>query len=261
MAIYEKDFKNLLKYQDYLNEMAISDEEIAKHDTFIRNITDIKNNIKELNINIDNLKTIITNDIIRLKKEDEDDSKIYYKIIYPKKAYNIFIDFQDILVQSEDIDNELYRKYFNIIYPNGEEIDLDTEIEIEKNNFNRIHIPIGLPKIIQGIGIGKKIYLTLINKLKYISTTKLDRSLDAIFIWDSLRKDNTIYSFIKKEQMLCIDINYDYDSIIDLLLEFFKYEIEDLKNDINNHQHIIDSDFKEKYFSQILKTDIKYLIS
>jgi len=258
--INDKDLKNIMNHAEYLKEMSISDEELNKHDTFIRNISDIKDNIKNINNNIDKLKSILANSIVRLKNEEETENNIYYKIIYSKEAYNIFVLFQDMLITAQEKDPDLYKKYFNVIYPDGEEINLDTEIEIEKNNFNRIHIPIGLPKICQGIGIGKKIYLTIIKKLNYISTVRLDRSLDAIFVWDSLRKDNTIYSFVRKEQMICFNIDCDFEFIKNILLNYFKYEIEELINNINNHQFILDSDFKEKYFKEILSTDLKLLL-
>lgn len=260
MAININDFRSLLNYNEYLNEMAISDEELQKHNTFIRNINDIKNNANILKDNIFKLNEILTNNDFVLSKEDENDNKIYYTIIYPPDAYHIFIYFRDILVRSEIIDSSLHSKYFNIIYPDGEKINLDTEIEIEKNNLNRIHVPLGLPKICRGVGLGKKIYKLLIKELNYISTNKLDRNLDSIFVWDSLRKDKNIYSFIKKEQMLCIDSNYDFDKILNILLDYFKNEIEDSKKNITNNYYIIDSDFREKYFNEILKTDLKMII-
>ena len=261
MSILENDFKNLKNYNEYLKEMAISDEELSKYDTFLRNIGDLKKNSQILLEDIDKIRSYLSNYDIRLKKETEIDNKTYYTVIYPKEVMNYFTYFKDILVDAEEKDNEIYKKYFNIIFPDNNEIYLDTEIEIEKNNFNRIHIPIGLPKVCKGVGVGKKIYLTVIKKTNYISTNKLDRNLDSIFVWDSLRKEKLLYSFLRKEQMLCFNIDCDFNYIKTILLDYFKYEIEDVKNNINNHQHIIDTDFREKYFKDILNSDLKYLIN
>ena len=260
MAIKQDDFKNILNYTEYLKEQAISNEDIEKHDTFIRNIGDIKNNISIINEDIIKLQTILTNNDYRIKSVNETDNKTFYKIIYPKESYNIFTNFQDLLMTAEETDYELYHNYLKIIYPDDNQINLDTEIEIEINNFNRIHIPIGLPKICKGIGIGKKIYKLFIGKINFISTNKFDRSLDSIFVWDSLRKDTDIYSFILNEQMICFSTNLDFETIKNILLDFYKYELEDLKMEIINNQHIIDSDFREKYFKDILNTDLKFLI-
>jgi len=257
--IHDNDFKNILNYQTYLNEKSITDEEISKYDTFLKNIGDIKNNINILQDDIEKIRNILVNNNVNVRKISEDD-KIYFEIVYHKDATNLFNFFKNTLVQIEDIDYDIYKKYFDIIFPDGNQNYLDTEIEIEKNNFNRIHIPIGLPKICQGLGIGKKIYMAVINKIKYVSTNKLDRNLDSVFVWDSLRKEKLLYSFIRKEQMICFDINCKFEYVKNILLNYFKFEIEELKNNIQNNQYILDTDFREKYYGEILKTDLKYLV-
>lgn len=273
MAIYENSIMTkLLNYKEYLKEMSISDKDLENSFTFLKDIKNIKHNVNVLYNYIDNLKAILTNSNIGIKKEDDTDDKIYYKVRYPIDSYRIFEIFKTILFEiTENIDNsadeddvnkfeEIYSKCFSIIYPDNEEIDLNTDIEIEKINFNRIHIPVGLPKIVRGIGIGKKIYLAVIKKIKYISTNKFDRSLDSIFVWDSLRKDENIYSFVRNEQMICFDIKCEFKFISNILLEFFKYDIEDKKSDIDNNNYVLDTDFKKLYLKELKQTELKYLI-
>lgn len=261
MAIDNRDFKNMFNYQEFLKEKIISDNELQKHDTFIRNIADYKNNISYINEEINKIKTILTNNDLFLDDITESDKNISFKVIYPENVESLFSSFfKQILLKSKS-DEELYDKYFNIIYPDGNKRDLNTEIDVEINNLNRVHIVDSLPYICKGLGLGKKIYKELIKELKYISTNKMDRSLDSIFVWDSLRKDKNIFSFISNQNMICFDVNCDFDYINNVLLEFFKYDIIDIKNNINNNKHILDTDFREKYFNNILNTDIKLLIN
>lgn len=250
--ITNKQFQYLKEYKDYMNEKVIEDDIISHHKTFLKDVKDYKKTLNEIKMDIERLKEIITNNPLKLKKIEEYNNHVYFNVIYPKNAIYIFNGFIELLLDTEE-NEELYRKYFSQIYPDGEEIKIETEIDIDKNLFNRIHVPVGLPKIIQGIGIGKRIYLEVIKKLKYISTLKYDRTMDSIFIWDSLRKDESVYSFINEEKMICFDINCPPNYIIDMLLDFFK-------DTVDKKTTILDTTFKNKYFDLIIDSDLKKLI-
>jgi hypothetical protein len=195
------------------------------------------------------LKNDIISNTIKFKKFEYDNNKIYTKITYTQKSEFLIDELISILNESEGLD--VYDKYFSILYPDSNEINFSTEIDIEENYLNRIHIPIGLPYILKGIGLGKKIYKSLLQDIGYISTSRLDRTLDAIFVWDSLRKDIDIYTFINGENVLCIDSTKDYDYIIKILEKFYKILNEDII--------ILDDDFKKKY-KEFYISHLKYLL-
>lgn len=240
-------------YKEWINEMAISDIEIEKYKTVLRNITDFKNNcnyvkdiILELKNSISELKKINFSEI-----ENDKNNKKYYNVEYDPDTDYFIRRLKSILFESEGID--VYDKYFLLIYPDGEKIDFYPEIEIDVDNLNRIHIPIGLPYILKGIGIGKKIYKSLIYKLKYISTNGFDRTIDAVFVWDSLRKDNEIYTFIRKNNILCVSPLIEFIEIEKILIKFYE--------NLHDEDIILDDDFKDKYLPYIRKSDkISFLL-
>lgn len=219
----------------YLNEKAISDENLIKHESILKNIGDYKSNSKELQNFILQLKQSILDSNIKFEKFEEESNKKYTKVKYSQKIKHKIDNILEILETSEGMD--VYDKYYSIIYPDGNEIDFEPDIDIEENLFNRVHVPDGLPFILKGIGLGKKIYLSLIDELGYLSTTKRDQSIDAVFVWDSLRKEKSVYTFIKDSQVLCVSEKMDFKKIKELLDKYYQHF------DIM----ILDDDFSEKY--------------
>lgn len=228
-------------------EMSISDETILKSQNIFSDIKNYKNVSNYLNSRIIDMKNkILDIDKVEFLKIRNDNSLRF--VSYPDNIIHIIEDIKNILSESKDM--EVYDKYFSIIYPDNNEYSFYTEIQIEFDYLNRIHIPIGLPYILKGLGLGKKIYKSLLDELGYISTSRLDRTLDAIFVWDSLRKDKNIFSFINGENVLCININKKYDDIIKLLEIFYQ-----LQNDII----VLDEDFKIKY-KNFYKSKLNFLL-
>jgi len=249
---------NILDYDNFLNEMSISDDDIKLNINMLKDIKQVKNNIKKLNSIIIELRSILSNqDSIKLSKPKKENNKIYFHIKYVDRAYYLIGKIESYL--QKEISEDILSKYHNIIFPDDNEITFNVEIELEINNLNRIHIPNGLPFILKNIGFGKQIYRKIIKEFGFISTLKMDQSLDAIFVWDSLRKDTDIYSFLREQQMLCIDDSLVYINIEELLLNFFKYEIENEKNKIKIKNYILDSDFKLKYMKNIMNSDLKFI--
>jgi hypothetical protein len=240
------------KYQDYIKESAIGKEELEKYKTILNNIEDykmvsdyIQKLIVELRENISSLE--------KIDFECESDDKLYLYIKY----YSINSEYtisklKNILDEAEGKD--VYHKYFSLIYPDDNYVEFYPEIEIEIEHLNRIHIPIGLPYILKGCHLGFKIYKSLIYKLGYISTNMLDRSMDALFVWDSLRKDQEIYTFVRGENVLCISPELKFEQIEDLLVQFF--------SNLNTTEIILDDDFKTKYLPDVRKSSkISYLLN
>jgi hypothetical protein len=260
MGIQTIDFRYMKNYQEYLDEkLSINSEELERKNIMIKDITKIKENVNNLNSLINELKIMIVNqDSIQFLDFEKDNNKLYTELEFKGKSDELISAIRKYL--TTDIPIDLRNKYFEIIYPDGERKPFNIDIEIETNHFNRIHIPVGLPQILKNIGLGKQIYRKLIFEIDYISTLKLDQSLDAIFVWDSLRKDKDIYSYLKENQMLCINPALPFEEIKKILLEFFKIEIENEKNKIKKDNYILDSDFRDKYPSEIYSSELRFLM-
>lgn len=232
-------------FNKYLLEMSISDDSSNKYDTVLRELSDIK---KTKNY-IDDLIFELTDEFSNLNNikfhEEETNHKFY---LTPKYNANI----EDIIRKLKNIVDESDGLYFKNVYPDGEKKDFFPEIEIEKDNLNRVHIPVGLPFILKGIGLGKKLYISLIEKYGFLSSTYLDRSMDAVYVWNSIRKEKNIYTFIFNKKILCLTDKLDFEKIENVLMDFFK--------NINDEHIILDDDFKDKYLKKIIKSNkISYI--
>ena len=260
MAIYSQDSTYILAYNEYLSEMAIADETIEKTDTFLKNFKKQRENIAKLKQLIFDLKNSLSNhdefNLLLSEKNGQTESYIVDYLGATQKIVNDIKKFED-----DSIPDKLRIKYVKLIYPENESPRFDIVIQIQKNNYNRIHIPVGLPYVLQGIGFGKKIYRKAIQKFKYISTDRFDRTLDAIAVWNSLRKNKDIYSFVRNEQMICFDDKIKYNEIEVILLNFFRHEIEEEKKGNHINTYILDDDFLEKYrYENVANSELKYLL-
>ncbi|MCK9415539.1 hypothetical protein M0Q97_02635 [Candidatus Dojkabacteria bacterium] len=227
-----------------LNEMSINDDSIRKYKNALQNIFDYKKTSSYINELILNLKNSISINGFNIKKYSEDDTYLIYKIKYAPSTNFIIEQLEDLLYESRNLD--VYYKYFSLIYPDGNELSFNIEIEIEKNNLNRIYVPNGLPYILKGIGIGRKLYKLLIYELNYISSNYLDRSLESLYVWDSIRKDNEIFTFINGESIIGISPKLQFEKTEEILSIFY--------NNITNQYIILDDDFKNQYNREILKS-------
>jgi len=232
-------------YKDFLLEKSISNDRAKRYDTVLQNLDKTKETKSFIIETIFTLQEELSSlKEIKFHKYDEDSNIIYLSVRYNSKIKHLIEDIEYILSKSENLE-ETYHKY---VYPDGEEKSFYPEIEIEKNNFNRIHIPDGLPFILKNIGFGKKIYINLIKKYNYLSSNYLDRSMDSLYVWNSIRKEKNIYTFIFNQKILCINPDLDFHIIEDILLKYY--------NTLSDEHILIDDDFKEKYRKQILKSTI-----
>lgn len=233
------------KYNNYIiNEMSINDESVKKYKNVLQHLSDYKKTSDYINELILKLKDSISNNILKIIKSDDDNNYYLYKLKFTPTSEYIINQLKEILSDSENLD--IYDKYFKIIYPDNNEIDFNIEIEIEKNNLNRIHIPIGLPYILKGLGLGKKIYKLIIFELGYISSTYNDRTIESLYVWNSIRKDKDIFTFICGEKIISLSPNLSFNDIELILYSFYK--------NITDEYIILDDDFKNKYNREILKS-------
>ena len=233
------------KYNNYiLNEMSINDETVKKYKNVLQHLSDYKSTSIYINELILKLKDSISNNELKINRYDEDNIYLIYKIQYSPNTNYYIKQIEEILNDSENL--EVYNKYFSIVYPDSNKLKFEIEIYIEKNNLNRIHVPYGLPYILKGMGIGKRIYKILINQLGYISSNYLDRTIESLYVWDSIRKEKDIYTFINGENIISTSINLSFNDIEKILTDFYK--------NINDQYIIMDDDFKDKYNREILKS-------
>jgi len=241
----------ILRYNNFiLNEMSINDNSLKRYKNVLQNLSDYKSTSNFINDLIIRLKNNISDDGVEIEKYDEDDIYKLYRIIYNPKAKSIIDQLEYILFKSKD--KNIYDTYFHLIYPDNNKFKFNVEIDIEKNKMNRIHVPVGLPYILKGIGIGKTVYKLLITELGYISSFYNDRTMESLYVWNSIRKDNEVYTFIKDENIISISPKLEFEKMVDLLDNFFK----NLKDEIV----ILDNDFKDKYNKDILKSKKLYPI-
>jgi hypothetical protein len=96
-----------------------------------------------------------------------------------------------------------------------------------------------MPKFIKGIGLGKKIYKKLIKDFGYLSTFNgFEPSTDSSMVWNSIVKDAEIYSFVNNNNIISFWNKFNYNKLIDKLIEFYK-------NDSTSYQ--FDDDFLNEY--------------
>lgn len=258
MSIKSVDNFYIFSYNEYLKEMAISDEEMNRYDTFLNDISKTKENISSIKRIISKIKVCLANnDDFSIKKVETNGDTTVYKIVYTHETGSLIHRLERCFL--DDIPETLKSLYFKTIYPDKDERPFEIIIQIS-NKLNRIHIPVGLPLIIQGVGFGKKIYRAAIKKFKFISTNRFDRTMDAVTVWDSMRKDHDIYSFIRQDQMICFDDSTEYVEIEKILLRFFDHEISEEKSGRKMDTYAVDTDFRNRYRSEMLKSDLRYIL-
>ena len=226
------------KYEEFsINEKSLSDKNIKnvnrfnKASDYIKIIKDLKNLKDYIRTNLSNIHY----DDIKYSKKDYDNIDIYFNKEIKKKLINYY----DISSECEDDDN-----YDKLSY-NMEIGDIDNKLpnislEGSLNNFDIMN---GIPSFLRGIGLGKKIYKKIIKDFKYIkSSGAYDPSIESSMVFKSLAKDKEIYTFIYRDDILCIWNTYDYNKIIKLLKIYYN----NLDSyDIN--KTFFDDDFLKKY--------------
>lgn len=223
-----------------LHEYTLYDDNLSYYDTYLQNIRNSKETLKNFNIEIEKLKTLLTNislDDIDLDNRKYKDNENY--VIYFGTNINILITSLRIFYNEIYKNNENLAEKINSIYFNGEELNLEFDIEIERNNFNKLHFPIDLPHFLKKIGLGKKILMKSINIFNYC-LFNVEDSFELRMAVDSLTKMDNYYSFIKDETLIVF--KDDFEIIKKTLKLWF--------ND-NYEKYILDKDFHLKYIDKI----------
>lgn len=223
------------KYKEFINEKSLNNNKNNKINRFkdgdkyintLKKLTDLKNNIKNELIDID------YNEI--KYKEDGD-----FVISFNNKVKKLLSQYYNMCGELED-DEHYYKLIDNIDIG---DVDNDFPAVSILGELNRIDINIGIPFFIRGIGLGKKIYKKLIKDFKYISSKGTnDPSIESTIVFKSLAKDNEIYTFVYKDDIICFWNSYEYNKLIKMLKIFYS-------NYDSNYESktFFDDDFLKKY--------------
>ena len=121
-----------------------------------------------------------------------------------KEDKKLFIKYVDILFPEMNVNDSHNIDDFEKFYA-----DLFPYMEVEHDNLNRVHFITIFPRFLRNLKLGTKIYLNLVNSKYYISSINSQRELDAELVWDSIRQNETIYTFINDQRIISfkLDIN------------------------------------------------------
>lgn len=225
-----KKYKEFINYSESLStikeghdilERALSPEKL-KNISRLKDANDIKNILNIIQIDIDKVVEICKNiyfDKIEYSKNDNI-IEVNYNLI-------IFNLLNSIKISANTGGDEI----INRIFPDGSD-DMLLEIEIDYKLLNRIDIINSMPIFIKGIGLGKKIYKKLIKDFNYISTfSGYEPSIDISMVWDSIARDEDVFTFTNDDNIISFWNTYNYNDIISKLKIFYKnfghYEFDD----------------------------------
>lgn len=212
---------NYNKFAQKLYEQALNKNIINKFNNYLNDIDSLDYNIRnEIKILKTYLIDIDYNEIFVGKQKNIDNKNIFKISNFGKKitAQINLINNAITYIENEKIKEDLI-DFFEENY-----IDSYIEIEIEPDNFNRIHIPNGLPSHFQGIGLSTKIYKAIMKKINYISSDDSSGYLNyaSKFIWEKLAYDVDCYTNLSNRKILSFNTNCSKSIIKNILNEFIK---------------------------------------
>ena len=219
MIIKYTEYKEFIRRKKII-ENAISDDRFDNISRAVGN-NNLKEVLKNINSIIETIETDIKNVNIDNIEYDYDKYNDCYQFIFSLTIDRYIMNLLHELRKLKEDDKDYIFNNINDSSP----IEFPVDIEIHKENFNKIDIPIGLPKFMKGYGLGKLMYITLINKLNYISSSDFKdehgHSTESDFVWSSLLKNNELYSFTKDNNFIIFNSNYDYNNIIKVLKKYY----------------------------------------
>ena len=250
-------------------ELAISKLKKKKLDNYFSDISDMKTNMKKLNLLLYSIKEHVKNDKLNFNLQTNDKEYIEYMCNLNSDIMLEFDIIKNLILVSYEENIEAFIFYMNIVFPefNANEYSEYDDVEnclnfrypvvsIERNGLNRVHIPINLSNFLKNTGLGKKLYYYALDKVGYISSINVDRSKEAELVWDSIMDDKNVYSFINDSRVISFKSDLDF-KYIENILETKFYNINITNDDFN--QCLIDDDFKEKYKEEVENSFLKNL--
>jgi len=232
------------KYNDFLIEKALfKDGGFDRYDNYISEISDNKKTLENFDSEINLLISLFKDlDYTKIKfSNSKYRDKENYEIIFTKNIDLLILPIKKFLSDIEDQNNELYTKILNT-YFNGYEPNFSFDIQIDRNNFNKFHIPVDLPNIFKNLGLGKKIVKAAVNKFEYLLITSTEDSFELKMVVHSISQMKDVFSFMKEKSILIF--KNDFEIVKKVLIDFFT-------NDYNDN-YTLDEDFLLTYKDKII---------
>lgn len=226
------------EFKKRIAEHAIYVDDLSRFDNYLKHVKDEKLILKDLKEEMEKFNEMIShfNDqsIFKIKLE-KDDRYYLLNVGYNDKIEIIIQKLKDILENIKD--DRILEKANRLVYGSEYEMNFYIQVDIEHKNFNRIHIIDDLPYSMRNLGLGKMLYKNIIKKLGWISSNSMDSTIDSKFVWDSLSKDDKLYTCLKEQSIICFNPDLDINIIENVLRKW----IGDSKN------YILDNDMMKKY--------------
>jgi hypothetical protein len=227
-----KKYKEFINYSDSLStikeghdilERALNPDKL-KNISRLRDDNDIKSILNIIQKDIDRVVDLCKSiNFDKIEYSDNNNNNII-EVNYNLIIFNLL---NSIKISANSGGDEIIDR----IFPDGSD-DMLLEIEINDKLLNRIDIINSMPLFIKGIGLGKKIYKKLIKDFNYISTfSGYEPSIDSSMVWDSIARDEDIFTFTNDDNIISFCNDYSYNDIISKLKIFYKtlgsYEFDD----------------------------------
>jgi len=203
------------EFVEKMYESVISEDDLNRYNGYYDSMNDISTH-KEIRKEFNDLKTLLkkTNyEYIETSKLKRSDDEWWCRVFSYGKEIDYKLNMLKNLIENikdEDLQEE-FKDMFNMFF---------VDIRIDKNNFNQIHIPVGIPTELRGVGVGYKIYKSILKKLNYISSDSNGVvTFYAKNVWNKLRQDKEIYTFLLDKKVMCV--NVEYKDIIKLLEKYY----------------------------------------
>jgi hypothetical protein len=212
-------FKN---FTNKLKEHAVYDLDLSEYDNYLLDINNSIKTLKNFDVELNRLKDLLTQiniDDIYISGAKYKDGE-NFELDFSIKVNTLIESIKEYYKQIKKNNKETYSK-INIDYFDGEELNLNFDIEIEKERFNKFHFPINLPNFLKNIGLGKKIVLKAIIEFEYCLFNKIDDSTDLKFVVDSIRNKEINYFSFEKDSNILI-FNDNYETILKILPKWLK---------------------------------------
>ena len=226
------------EFKKRILEHALYVDDLSRFDNYLTHISDKKLILNDLKEEMTKFKEMISHfnsqSVFILKFEKNDNYHIC-KVKYNDKMDIIITKIKDLLENIKD--QETLLKANRIVYGAEYEMNFHILIELEHENFNRIHIADDLPYSLRDLGLGKMLYKNIIKKFGWISSNSQTATEDSKFVWDSLRKDLDLYTCIKDQSIISLDSKLDKNILENILRKWIK----------NSQEYVLDSDMLKKY--------------
>lgn len=222
----------------------IGDDEFDNFDFYLKGIhsercllEDIRKRKSELD---GKLKSLSWKDIVIEKQPENGSNSEYYEVSFGAEISGAIAQIENIIESLKHLDTEGKAILYGV-----ERLDFRIVLAVSKLD-NRVDVQdSGLPHSIQGLGLGTKIYRSLVSLKGYLLSRDHQLSGQGRLLWNSLRRNPEFYTFFTKHIGLCFSSETPEEKILQTLEDVIPMDYPD--------ELLIDPEFiskESKLFSQ-----------